>query len=46
MKITFIVPTLNLSGGLRVVAIYAELFTQMGHKVIVVSPGPAKPMLK
>jgi glycosyltransferase involved in cell wall biosynthesis len=46
MKITFIVPTLNLSGGLRVVAIYAELFTQMGHKVIVVSPGPAKPTLK
>lgn len=45
MKITFVVPSLNLSGGLRVVAKYAELLAK-SHQVTIVSPSPAKPTLK
>ena len=37
MKITFITPNLNLTGGLRVVAIYAKLLTERGHLVTIVS---------
>lgn len=39
MRITFVVPSVNLSGGIRVVATYADRLTQRGHKVTVVSPG-------
>ncbi|MEQ1484730.1 glycosyltransferase family 4 protein [Methyloglobulus sp.] len=46
MKITFVVPTLNLSGGLRVVAVYAKLLTEKGHEVSVVSPNRRKATLK
>ena len=46
MNITFIVPELNLTGGLRVVSIYAEYLAQYGHKVTVVSPGKKPPNLK
>lgn len=46
MRITFIVPTLNLSGGLRVVSIYANLLADKGHHVTVVSPNQKKPTLK
>lgn len=45
MKITFVVPSLNISGGLRVVAQYAELLART-HQVTIVSPAPAKPTLK
>jgi len=38
MKITFVVPTFHLSGGLRVVSIYAKLLAEKGHSVTVVSP--------
>lgn len=38
MKITFIVPTLNVSGGLRVVSIYAQLLAEKRHAVTIVSP--------
>lgn len=31
MRITFVTPTVNMSGGIRVVAIYAELLSAMGH---------------
>jgi len=43
MKITFILPHARLEGGVRVVAIYAELLRQRGHEVFVVS-WPAKPL--
>lgn len=33
MKITFLIPPLNLSGGIRVIAIYASLLTKRGHQV-------------
>ncbi len=45
MKITFIVPSLNLSGGLRVVAKYAELLAR-SHQVTIISPAAAKPTVK
>lgn len=38
MKITFVVPALNLTGGIRVVAIYASFLANQGHEVTVVSP--------
>jgi len=46
LRITFIVPELNLSGGLRVVSIYAQLLAERGHQVMVVSPAGRKPSIK
>lgn len=43
MKITFVVPTLNFTGGLRVIAIYADYLRRFGNDVTVVSPGIPKP---
>ncbi|HEY9598179.1 MAG TPA: glycosyltransferase family 1 protein, partial [Cyanophyceae cyanobacterium] len=37
MKITFVLPFAGLSGGIRVVAIYAERLRKRGHDVLVVS---------
>lgn len=37
MRITFLIPPVNLSGGVRVVAIYAERLARRGHQVVVVS---------
>ncbi|NJK66138.1 MAG: glycosyltransferase family 4 protein [Microcoleus sp. CSU_2_2] len=37
MKITFVLPTLNLTGGIRVVSIFAELLRKRGHEVLVIS---------
>lgn len=45
MKITFIVPTLNFTGGLRVIAIYAEYLSKFGHHVTVITPGKKTPSL-
>lgn len=41
MKITFVLPHASLAGGIRVVAIYAEILRKRGHEVFVVSQ-PAK----
>jgi glycosyltransferase involved in cell wall biosynthesis len=44
MKITFVIPQDSLSGGMRVVSIYAERLQQRGHSVTVISvpsPGPS-----
>ncbi len=38
MKITFVCPPLNMTGGIRVVAIYARYLQSFGHDVLVVSP--------
>ncbi|MBK8816007.1 MAG: glycosyltransferase family 4 protein [Methylococcaceae bacterium] len=38
MKITFVTPNINLTGGLRVVSIYAELLCARGHSITIVSP--------
>jgi glycosyltransferase involved in cell wall biosynthesis len=40
MKITFILPGAGMAGGVRVVAIYAELLQQRGHQVAVVCLPP------
>lgn len=37
MRITFVVPLAGLFGGIRVVAIYAELLRRRGHELCVVS---------
>jgi glycosyltransferase involved in cell wall biosynthesis len=41
MRITFILPFAGLSGGVRVVACYAEHLRRRGHKVLVVSVPPS-----
>jgi glycosyltransferase involved in cell wall biosynthesis len=40
MRITFVLPQADLSGGARVVAIYAERLAKRGHRVTVVSRPP------
>jgi len=42
MRITFILPIVNMSGGIRVIAIYADALQKMGHFVKVVSVPPKK----
>jgi len=38
MKITFVCPPLNMTGGIRVVAIHAQYLQSFGHEVLVVAP--------
>jgi glycosyltransferase involved in cell wall biosynthesis len=45
MKITFVLPTLSLTGGIRVVSIFAERLRKLGHSVFVISlPHPQQTM--
>ena len=37
MRVTFVLNHVNLSGGIRVVAIYAERLKRRGHDVVVVT---------
>ncbi len=46
MRITFVVPGLNLTGGLRVVATYAGGLRARGHRVTVVFGTPSRPRLR
>lgn len=46
MRITFILPFAGLSGGSRVIAIYAEKLLARGHKVLIVSQPAQKVSLK
>lgn len=43
MKITFVVPPLNLSGGARVVVTYADELVRRGHEVTIVAAAGAEP---
>jgi len=43
MRITFIVPTVSLGGGTRVVVIYAQALVRLGHVVRIISQ-PPQPM--
>jgi len=45
MRITFVLPNGNLSGGTRVVAIYADRLKRRGHSVVVVLTPPRRPTL-
>jgi glycosyltransferase involved in cell wall biosynthesis len=40
MKITFVLPCLDMSGGNRVVATYASMLKEAGHQVTVLVAGP------
>ena len=46
LRINFILPTVNMSGGIRVVAIYAAALQAMGHRVNLISPPAPRPSLK
>ncbi|MEO8296711.1 MAG: glycosyltransferase family 4 protein [Burkholderiales bacterium] len=43
MNITFVAPPPNMSGGIRVIAIYARWLQRHGHRVTIVHPRPAPP---
>src|SRR5256885_15175247 len=45
MKITFVLPPVRLSGGIRVIAIYARELHARGHEVTLISvPRPNRPL--
>src|SRR5258708_7700472 len=46
MKITFVLPDVDMSGGIRVVVIYAKALAARGHNVVLVSPPPRAPAFK
>jgi len=46
MKITFLMPADDLTGGNRVVGMYAKLLRERGHDVLVVSNAPDRPSLR
>lgn len=46
MKITFVAPALSLTGGIRVIATYAEQLVKRGHEVFVVASPHDQPTLK
>src|SRR3954469_9227279 len=46
MKITFVLPQVDLSGGVRVVATYARRLADRGHDVVVVSTPAPRPSLR
>lgn len=46
MKITFVLPTVCLAGGVRITAIYAERLKKRGHEVCVVSVPKPQPTLR
>ena len=43
MRITFLLPPVNMSGGIRVIAIYAQALAHRGHEIFLISP-PPKPI--
>jgi glycosyltransferase involved in cell wall biosynthesis len=46
LKITFVLARADLSGGVRVIATYADLLRRRGHEVLVVSRPPRRPTLR
>jgi glycosyltransferase involved in cell wall biosynthesis len=40
MRITFILPTVDMGGGTRVVAVHAKNLMRLGHSVRIISPPP------
>lgn len=46
MRITFLMPADDLTGGNRVVATYARLLQAQGHQVLVLSNAPDRPTLR
>src|SRR6516225_2415934 len=46
MRITFVLPPVDMSGGIRTLAVYAERLRRRGHRVVVVSVRTARPTLR
>lgn len=46
MRITFLLPSDNLTGGTRVVATYASELQRLGHQVLVITCAPTPPTLR
>ena len=46
MKVTFVLPPVDMTGGIRVASIYADLLQQRGHQVTVVSTPAPRPRLR
>jgi glycosyltransferase involved in cell wall biosynthesis len=46
MRITFVLPTVGMSGGIIVIAIYARALAAAGHQVVLISPPPREPSLR
>lgn len=46
MKVTFVIPTPSLGGGMRVVSMYASRLRRRGHEVNIVAPPPTAPSLR
>jgi len=46
MKITFVLPTLCVAGGIRIISIFAERLRKLGHFVFVISPPHPKPSMR
>src|SRR5215213_5178203 len=46
MRITFVVPALEASGGARIIAGHAKLLADRGHQVVIVGPRARKPTIK
>jgi len=46
MRITFLSPPANMTGGIRVIAIYAKRLSDAGHAVTVVSPPHLRPTIR
>lgn len=46
MKVTFVLPYADLSGGIKVVAIHSRLLRERGHEVTIVSTPPTPPTLR
>ncbi|MCC3495985.1 MAG: glycosyltransferase family 4 protein [Microcoleus sp. PH2017_15_JOR_U_A] len=45
MRITFVLPTLALTGGMRVLSIYTQILQQRGHTICIVSTPHERPTL-
>ena len=45
MRVTFVLPPVNMSGGIKVIGIYAKALAEKGHDIFIVSPPPPKKSL-
>lgn len=43
MRVTFVVPDLDTSGGARIIARHAQRLAERGHEVVIVVPSPPRP---
>ncbi len=46
MRVTFVLPPVGMSGGIKVVAIYAKALVAKGHEVFLVSPPHPRKLLR